>query len=80
MTNEELAKAVSNLTARMNRIEAKVAHDKPTAPTESPHATIENAIELLDRAIEIHGQTSDSYRAMMMDIRRWHARKLNNAS
>lgn len=70
MTDEQTAKAIELLTERMNRVEAVVAHNKPVEQPDTAKPTIEYAIELLDRAVKLYGQQSESYQAMMMDVRR----------
>ena len=58
---------IEHLTDKLNRVEAKVAHDKPTPPAGQ---SVDVAIELLDRAIAANEQQNETFRTMMMDIRR----------
>jgi hypothetical protein len=58
---------IEHLTDKLNRVEAKVAHEKPAAPAGQP---VNVAIELLDRAVAALEQQNDTLRNMMMDVRR----------
>ncbi|MDM7957760.1 hypothetical protein [Blastomonas sp.] len=56
MTNEQMTRAITNLTDRMNRAEANAAHNKPVVAGCSLQTAIDAAIGLLEAAIE--GQTT----------------------
>jgi hypothetical protein len=76
MTTFEIAQALAAqsdliklLLDKLNRIEAATAHAKPVKPV-SKGETIDVAVELLDRAIAANERQNESFRTMMMDIRR----------
>lgn len=54
MTNDQKIKAISNLTERMNRVEANVAHIKPVPTVDPLEAAIDAAIAALNSAAQEH--------------------------
>lgn len=58
MTIDEIKKAIQNLTDRVNRIEATVAHNKPVG-TDGLEKAIDAAIDLINTAIESHSNSDD---------------------
>lgn len=54
MTQEQMAQAISNLTDRMNRVEANVAHIKSTPTVDPLEAAIDAAIAALNSAAQEH--------------------------
>lgn len=47
MTHEEIIQAIQNLTDRMNRVEANVAHDKIVVAVDPAASAIDNALVLI---------------------------------
>ncbi|MFL0588215.1 hypothetical protein ACH0BU_16465 [Sphingomonas olei] len=66
---EHQGATIAHLTEKLNRVEAAIADAKPVEPV-SKGESIDVAVELLDRAIAANERQNETFRTMMMDIRR----------
>lgn len=70
MTNEEQTRAIQNLTDRMNRIEATVAHNKPVVIGVDPAVSaIDTALVLLERVQEMNEKQNKDMARIAQELR-----------
>lgn len=70
MTIEEIKKAFQNLTDRVNRLEATVAHNKPVVIGVDPAVTaIDTALVLIERFQEMNEKQNKDMARIAQELR-----------